>query len=373
MNKSYISIVNEELTKILKSGSSKLKLLLFNYPVVMPVAKIVFTNEFRNEIIKYINSNEFIRIYTGHLPTQYSCAFETIRKNDIDILLKGKSFKDLYNDVKEERLLSIRLIKDQKIREDFINYNVFSIGISDIDELKEFVVVLKREFKGLKLPKIEKQIKELEVFKSYGLNEYEILNFKKTKIFLKKDCVSSVAFIKDDKVNFIAYPFNKIDLNIYFLEESESFLKFLELLMPVILKMNNILEIDNYKTLLNFIRYQKTIHWGTRIETGSILNFALKILFDVSLENSKIIIQWIKNQREVRNKKFEVADNFDKQKFILKVATSKLSVFEKLYLTYLIGEKSDYENLIIPTIESMKVTKSEKKIDEIRDLLYYVL
>ena len=373
MHKSEVSIVNEELIKILKSDDTKLKELLFNYNVVMPVSNIVFSVEFRDAIVKHINSNEYIKKYNYHLPTQYHCTFESIKKGDIVTYLKKKSLVDLSKNLKDEKLLSIRLIQNEKMRIDFINFNVFSIGISDIDELKDFVDVLIKEYKGIELPEIENRIKELEKFKSYGLREYEIVNFKSTKIFLKKDDNSKIALIKNDKVQFVSYPFKIKDLQTYFLDETDSYLKFLDLLMPIILKSKNEIAINNFDTLLIFIKYQNTIHWHTNIDSGNALNFALKILFDSPKDNIKKLLHWIRNQWEARHKRFELADDFDKLKFITDVSSSRLDLFEKLYLIHLVGEKSDYENLLIPTIESLKRTKSEKKKNEIREVLYDVL
>lgn len=373
MRKSEVSNVNEELIKILKSDHTRLKELLFNYNTVMPVSNIIFSPEFRDEIVKHINSVEYIKKYDGHLPTQYHCAFESIKKGNIETYLKNESVVDLSKKLKDEKLLSIRLIQDEKMRIDFINFNVFSIGMSDIVELKEFVDVLNNEYKGIELPKIEKRIKELEEFKSYGLNDYEIVNFKSTKIYLKKDDTSNIALIKDDKVKFISYPFKIKDIQTYFLDETESYLKFLDLLMQIVLKSKKELSIDSIDTLLNFIKYQNTIHWHTRINTGNVLNFALKNLFDSPKDHSKELLKWIKKQKEARYRKFELADDFNKQKFISEVFSSKLDLFEKLYLIHLVGEKSDYEHLLIPTIESIKTTKSEQKKSEIRKVLYDVL
>jgi len=373
MRKSEVSIVNEELIKILKSDNTQLKELLFNYNVVMPISNIVFSVEFRDAIVKHINSNEYIKKYNNHLPTQYHCTFQSIKRGDIETHLKKKSLVDLSKNLKDEKLLSIRLIQNEKMRIDFINFNVFSIGISDIDELKDFVDVLIKEYKGIELPEIENRIKELEKFKSYGLREYEIVNFKSTKIFLKKDDNSKIALIKNDKVQFVSYPFKIKNLQTYFLDETDSYLKFLDLLMPIILKSKNEIAINNFDTLLIFIKYQNTIHWYTNIDSGNALNFALKILFDSPKDNIKKLLHWIRNQREARHKRFELADDFDKLKFITDVSSSRLDLFEKLYLIHLVGEKSDYENLLIPTIESLKRTKSEKKKNEIREVLYDVL
>ena len=372
MHKAEVTIVYEELIKILKSDNTKLKELLFNYNVVMPVSNIVFSSEFRDEIVKFINSVQYLKGYDGHLPTQYHCAFDSAQ-NNYKYYIKNGDLGDYIQKIKDERFLSIRLVQNEKMRIDFVNFIVFSIGMSDIEELKEFVKVLKQEYKGLELPKIENRIKELEEFKSYDLEKYEICKFKGTKIYLKKSDTSKIALIKDNKVNFITFPLNEKDLSTYFLDETESYLKFLDLIIPIIMKSKTEFAIDNYQILLNFIKYQNTIHWYTNIETSNVLNFALKILFNTSTVDSKKLLQWIKNQREVRHRKFELEEDFDKRKFISEVTASKLDLFEKLYLIYLVGEKSDYDNLILPTIESMKKAKSEKKKNEIREILYEVL
>ncbi len=373
MNKSEVSIVTEKLIDILRSNNTELKELLFNHNVVMPVSHIVFTNEFREEIVKYVNSADYIQKYNGHLPSQYDCAFELVRRGSLRKYIEEDSLFSLSAKAKEEKLLSIRLIQDNKMRNDFINFCVFSIGMSDIDDLKEFVSVLKNEYNGLDLPEIEGKIRELEIFQSYGLNEYEIINFKSTKIFLRKDNTSSVALVKDNQVDFITYPFDKRDLQRYFLEEAESFLQFLELVMPVVLKVKSEIEVSNYDTLVNFIKYQKHLHWHTNIEIGNVFNFALKILFDPTNEDSKKLLQWVKNHKKIRYEKFDLAYDFDKQKFISEVMKSKLEFFEKLYLVHLVGAKSDYESLINPTIESMNEATSEEKKNEIREVLYDVL
>ena len=53
--------------------------------------------------------------------------------------------------------------------------------------------------------------------------------------------------------------------------------------------------------------------------------------------------------------------------------SSKLELHDKLYLLHLVGTKSDYEDFIRPTIESLKTEKSENKKKEIKRILYEVL
>lgn len=372
INKSDISIVREELIKLLQSNNQTLKKLMFDYNVVYPVSEIFFTSEFRDAIVTYINSSDYVNNYNGHLPTQYHCAFEKTKKGNFADFLKFNSPSSLATELEEERLLSIRLIKDEKMRLDFINYNVFSIGMSDIDDLKKFVIVLKDEYFGIDLSSIEDHIKKLEKFQSYNLDDYEIIQFNSTKIFLKKEDKSTVAIIKEEEVNFIGYPFNKSDLQNYFLNETEDYFKFLEIIMPVILNLKSEIEVNNKETLLNFIKYEKSIHWYTNLNIENVLNFSLNILFAIPEEDFKNVFHWIKKHTRNRYRKIELTDKFDKQKFISDANKSNLDLFEKLYLIYFVGEKSDYESLITPTIESMNTADSKKK-NEIRKVLYEIL
>jgi hypothetical protein len=52
---------------------------------------------------------------------------------------------------------------------------------------------------------------------------------------------------------------------------------------------------------------------------------------------------------------------------------SDLDLHDKLYLLDIVGEKSDYEQLIRPAIESLKTEKSDKKKKEIKRILYEIL
>ena len=374
--KSDIPIVKVELIKILKSDKENLKSLIFNYNVVMPVARIAYTTEYREEIVKYVNSEEFIKNYNGHLPTQYQCCFEEMRERDFGTYLiahfEKYSFDDLSQKIMDERLLSIRLIQNKKIREDFINYYVFSYGLGEVDNIKQYLECLKKEYPKIKLPKIEKHIEELEKFNSYNLHEYEIIDFQSVKIFSRKDSDSTYAFIKEEKIDFMEFPFNDEDLKPYFNKNSKSFSSFLSLIIPVINKSVTELSINTFENLLNFIEYQKTLHWHYDIDTGSVLNYALKNLFNKNNVN-KIILNWVKNRQDIRRKKFELEDSFNKQEFKTKTISSKLELHDKLYLLHLVSEKSDYEDLIRPTIESLKIEKSENKKKEIKRVLYEVL
>ena len=364
--------IKKELLKILNSDNIKLKLLIFNYSTVSPTYEIIKTKEFRSKIVEYVNSEDFIKNYDGHLPTQYHNSFEVSLKDylkenpeEIDPISVNKFYDS-------QIFLSIRLIENDKIRKDYINYIVFSIGISNLKNLQDYYNNIKKEYPKINLPKIIKKIEELKTFESYKLNKYEVIEFKSVKLFLKRDEPLNVAFIKNKNVQFFKFPFNSIDLEPYFKKDTKSFLRFLSQVIPILGESNKKLIISTISDLLNFIKHSKTIHWSTNIEKSSNLNLALtNIVSDKQIDYS--IYNWIKNTREFSYRKFEPNDSFNRDEFKTNILASNLELHDKLYLLNFVGEKPYYEDLIQPTIVSLKTEKSSEKRNEIKNILYQVL
>lgn len=373
ISKSDLSLVKEELSKVLISNNHKLKELLFNYKVVLPVAPIVFTDEFRNSIVSYINSEAFIARYNGHLPTQYHCSFERLKKGRLESMFDELGTEKAYIDLKEEMLLSIRLIETQSIKKDYIDYLVFSIGMSDVNDLNAYLSDLSKEYPDFTFSKIQKYIKELELFNSYKLQEYESINFKSIKIFIKKDESLVFGFVRGKNVQHFKYPFQKKDLEKYFKGDADSFSIFLNYITPVITNEKSELVINNKEMLENFMMYQKTLHWSSHVNINNVLTYALSILFYEANKSVKRILNWIKKQDMILFRRFELIDTFDKQDFITRTLASELELYDKLFLLNLVGEKADYQHLIRPAIESLKTEKSEEKKKQIKKILYEVL
>lgn len=369
MHISETSIVNEALTKLLTSKHADIKIALFDYNVVYPISEIVLSKVFRDEIVKYVNSEEFVKKYNGHLPTQYHCAFENARK--------GSFLRDLSAEkktaLKEDKFLSIRLIQNESIRNDYIDFLVFSIGMEDIDELKDYVSTLQREYPGIALTKIDKKIKEIEKFKAYGLSDNELIEFDSTKIYSADGHDLSFAFVKGGDVTYLKYPFEKMDLKKYFKDKTDTYLLFLDLVIPALMSDTKKIVVPDLDSLLNFIKYDNTLHWSIRFNTENIFCYALTVLFDCSQSQLKSLLNWIKGQQRLWYVNSNSIEDLDKKKFISNLMASKLKVFEKLWLLHLVGEKSDYENLIVPTIEYLNTVDSEKIKNEIKEILYEVL
>ncbi|MCT3833945.1 SMEK domain-containing protein [Elizabethkingia anophelis] len=351
---SGIKIVYDELLKILKSNNEKLKIFIFDHNAITYQSKIIHSKEFRNSIVKYVNSEKFISSYKEHIPIQYYFTFE--HSNNIP--------------------LSIKSLENEAMRINYINFIVFSIGMSNIDSLKEFVEMLNQEYPGIKLPKIENHIKELEEFNSHNLNRYEIVEYKDVKLFKKEKTSEFALFKGNDKIKLINHPFRYEDFYPYFLDDTESYLKFLDLFIPLLLVEGSReprpqIEINDLETFNTFIKYYDTIHWNVEIGFKYVLSFALKNIFSSNLIQQTI--DWLKDQVRFQNIKFELGEDFDKNEFIKNTLASDIKDYQKLYLISLIGNKPDYESLLTSVIQNFKSTDSEQEKDNIKDVLYNIL
>jgi len=374
IDSSDIQLVREELIKLLKSNNDELKMQIFNYSTVMPVAKIVQTKEFREEIVKYINSESFIKDYIGHLPTQYKCCFDVDDDDDFDSLtsLDNIDYLAIKSKRDAEIYLSIKLIENKKIRKDFIDFNVFSWGLGDVENIKEYLEQVRHEYPHLKFKKIENHINELEKLKSIGLSEYPIINFRSININSKESDLNTFAFINKKDIKFLEFPFNEVDLKPFFQDDTQLFLKFLRIIIPSLSDKHEKLVLKSFEELTIYIKYFKTLHWSSRIDLAGVLCFAFKHLIQDSQINISIL-DWIKGIQKHEFRGIDFNKSIDKSEFISNVRLSSLNLYDQLYLIYLVGERSDYEELIRPTIESLNLEEMKENKKEIKRILYQVL
>lgn len=373
MDSSNIQTIKDKLIIILKSDKTDLKKLIFNYNTVFPVSAIVLTKEFRTSIVNFINDEEFIKNYQDHLPHQYHCSFDNNKTSDFD----GMSAHNFSNEYWEELFLSIRLINNENMKMDFINYLVFSIGtgMKNLEYVKKYLNSLKKEYPNLEFPKIENYIIKLEKFHSLNLKDYESFKFKDVKIYAKKDHNHEFAFIKNDKIQIFTYPFKEDDLIQYFGKDTKSFLKFIDFINPVLIASETKLNptIKTHEDFLIFMQYENTITWSNTIKIDNIAYYALLNLFNNGIGCDVTIMNWLKNQFDIQHKMFDLPQKFKIKDYLRKIEESKLSIHNKLFLISILGERSDFEHLITPTIKSMNNSKSEEEKKEIKDILYYIL
>jgi len=373
MRKSKLPSVREGLIKILNSDNKSLKKCLFDYSTVWPAAEIVDTEEFITEILKYINSADFLKQYTGFVPTQYPVCFDAMRKRNSDILFSRELYDEMGDEVLEEWLQSIRYINNKRVKKDLIHHYIFSIGTLKIEGIIKFTEHLRREYPKINLAKIEEYVRELKEFESNCLEEHEITNYMSVKIFAKKGNSSIYAFVRKKKISYLKFPFTSKDLLPYFKSHSDRYSKFLSLIIPRLDNLKKTFDF-NSENLSLFIEFGNTLNWFARkVEPEGLFNFALASLFDENGSVNEVILKWIINRSTNGDKITTSERSFNKQIFIDNVLTSKLDLHHKLYLLYIINDKTNFEVLLKDTIIYLRKEPSEEKKKEIGHILREVL
>jgi len=180
------------------------------------------------------------------------------------------------------------------------------------------------------------------------------------------------AFVKGKNIEFLGYPFDEKILKTYFQNETQSFLKFLHIIMANLSSQNKIFVPENLDEFINFTHYQNSIHWYYRINLDGMVCFAVKNLIMNSNVNTEIH-HWLKSIRKDDFRRTNFDDFIDKEDFVTKVKLSTLDIHDKLFLISIVGEKTDYEELLRPTIESLHSEKDNAIRKEIKKILYEVL
>lgn len=156
---------NEVSSSILKiilgENNFELKEVIYYYHVLYPLRPIYETEEFKDSIVAYINSQEFKETFTircekypafGKLfafPSLYSGCFDLTRYSSNKYKNYSKSYLSKLN--LQSRINSIRLIEDDNMKLELIN-RYFHYYLGHLYN-KRFIKVLDREFPNLQLAK----------------------------------------------------------------------------------------------------------------------------------------------------------------------------------------------------------------------------
>lgn len=158
---SETEISSRILKRILSENNFKLKEVIYYYHVLSPLRHIYETEEFKDSIIAYINSQEFKRTFKircekypafGGLfafPSLYSGCFDLTRYSSNKYKNYSKSYLSKLN--LQSRINSIRVIEDDIIKLELIN-RYFHYYLGNLYN-KRFIKVLDREFPNLQLAK----------------------------------------------------------------------------------------------------------------------------------------------------------------------------------------------------------------------------
>lgn len=347
MDSSNVELVKDCLQNILRSEDVELKEIVFNHSVVMPVAEIVKTELFKDEIVKYVNSPFYALKYDEHLPIQYVCCF---------------------NESVDEWLHSIRMLTSYKMKEDLINFYVFSWGMGDVNNVIRYYSLVKQEYPEMDCSKIETYIAEQERFNAYGLDRYPIATLNGTQIHRKID-EDKYAIVNGEVVTFCDYPFSCREFEQHFADEAHSYIDFLSKVISAMNSQSNEMEVGSVEDLLNIIRYEYTLHWTSKVKWNDVISYAINVCLNKGIYDS-FILQWLKNKLmewEYRNIAYHGIEMEDM------VMSSTLHSYEKLLILNAIYPNRDYVDLIRMVIDEYKTESSEDCRSEMYKVIYKVL
>ena len=351
MRNSNIPAVHSSLTDVLESSQDEIKFHMFHYETVQPIADIVKTELFRNEIIKFINSPIYIQKYEGNLPIQYICCFN---KNIDDILL------------------SINLIEDMRIKKDLIDFYVFSWGITNVDNLKEYYNIVKTNYPDLDLSKIEKYIDEVKCKKSLILDFYPIIRFNNFEIYKKKSSELFYATINKEDFVIIDCPLKYENLDPILSKYSSTFILFCNMVISAYNSNSKEIIINNHNELEMLIKYHQSIHFFAHIKLSKAIIFAISNLFIDGMVNNDILYWLVSN---CTNYEYSIPTDmtFNREELEYIIRNSNLKNLDKLILLdYIYKSFKDREMLMLAIDEYKKIESIDEK-NQYRNFLYNLI
>lgn len=332
--------VYDYLLSVLQSGKTEIKVYMFEYSVVWPVAEIVKNPLFRTEIVKYLNSSDYADKYEGHLPTQYSCCFDERMEN---------------------WLLSINLLNDNRMKLDLINFYVFSWGISDVVSLKKYYEAVKKKYPSFDFSRIESRQTELERRSSLGIDRYPVLTFNNIEIYRIKGNNFSYAVICDEDINIVDDNFKSDFFEPYLGNAATSFTQFCNMVVSAEQTESKDIIIHDDKELELLMDYSNTIQWYSSTKLNNAIIYALSHLFVGDRVNTRIL-DWLKDRYGYRQEYIMRDKTFDTHAFEELVRSSSLGVFDKIVLLRLVYPQfRDNEMLSLAIEEYQKIESVEKK------------
>lgn len=348
MSSSDNTVVMDYLLSILQSDKEEIKEYMFEYRTVLPIADIVKTSIFRSEIVKYVNSPEFSKNYRGHIPTQYCCCFKENIKN---------------------WLLSIGLINDDKLKKDLIDFYVFSWGISDVEELRNYIEEVKKKYRHFNLNRIENKLAKLERYHSLGLDKYPLIEINDIEIYKIKGNVLSYAVKHNEEIMIIDAPFKSKDFKSIMGEQSTSFALFCNMVIHADNTESKEIIIHDKEELSLLFEYSDTIHWYASVQSNMAKRYALSHLF-VKDEIDKKILAWLKKEFFRNRGYIKLEKPFDVDDFEESVKSSSLDVFDKIVLLKLVNPQFKDKEMLALAIEEYKIIEQVQRKEECRKVIY---
>lgn len=351
MDTSDVAFVHNTMIDLLKSDRLDIKTLMFEYSTVFPIANITLTKEFKTEIVKYINSFEYTQTYNGDLPTQYVCSFE----KDIDSILE-----------------SIELVNDGAMRENLIDFYVFSWGLGNVDNIREYYQRLHEKYPEINLNKIETHIKEQDRFYSIGIPKYPILSLENFSLYKRDTDKSSYIFTYEDSFEEIEFPFSEEKLRTFFGSNTSAFLDFMSILNSALSTEAKEIIVTNIDDLYNVIFFDELIHWSIHLNYRNIICYALSILFDGNQIDIKVL-SWLRKKINRLYLPLKFNSTFKQQDLEEKIISSPLKIFDKLLFLHCINPDLKNQDLISIAITEYNKEEDSAEKNEHRQILFRLI
>ena len=343
--------VYDYLLSVLQSNNMDNKVYMFEWSTVFPVADIVRTEQFRTAIVKYVNSLDYSNIYNGNLPTQYTCCFE----ESID-----------------DWLFSIDLLNNVRMKKDLIDFYVFSWGISDVDNLKQYYEAVRSKYPRFNLCRIENYLAKLERYDSFGLKQYPILKLDDVEIYEIKDRVSSYAMKHNEEIMVVDKFFESELFEPYLGEKAKSFVQFCNMVISACNSQSKEISIRNKEEMDLLIEYCSTIHWAANMQQNEAKLYALSHLF-VGEEADEGLLRWLKKDFFQFYNSIIIVKPFNISAFENQVKSSSLDVFDKIALLKIVYPQFKDNDLLSKAIEEYNRIASSDKREECKAIIHSIM
>lgn len=364
MDSSDNILVKNELIELIKIKDEKINEIIFSYNTVWPVAEIVTTDEFKNEILEFVNSDYFTNKFK-RLPTQFILSFVPEERYIFQDNITSSNTSIATNIIN-----AIKLIKSRKIQQELANEVLSSVSWGGIKNIIDYQAKLRLELPYLNTKKVDMFVRQENMELKENYEERLIATFNKALVL--KGIDSNYIEIKKGKLmKSISYPItDKSGLNKIFGEEFNEIIEFLNFIAPSLKNPEKHLTFSSINDIDLFFRYQRRLNWRNEISNQNepIINLLLEKIVDKEIcEN--YFHKILSFSRDFYYDRVKINDKYRTKNYIKKLKNSELASYQKLLLLSLVTVKENYQEFILPSIEIFRKTKD----DSLKNMIYRIL
>lgn len=314
---------------------------LFTYSVVYPVAPISKTIEFRNSITRFVNNNELKTI-----PTQYIISY-------VD---DEKEVEKAY-----QVLEAVKAIENHELRQELAEEVLRSVIWKDIEDMEQYLELLKSELKDVDRVRINSYIKKKKINQEIenGVKDalHIIEKYHVFSVYYSKES-NGLFIINDGKLSQHHIPFISTDeLNLSYIDDMDGFAKFINCVIDFIRDEKVVFKsVDDFNL---YVKYCDMVTW----ETAHIYDERIGLLdyffnrIEVTEENIRKYLN-IFSDYGYRNRLYNM---YGKDKILESIIYSNLHNSEKIRVLSCVDISRKYRKAVSKIInEYLKSENSEK-------------